>query len=262
MPVHNADIASVVDEIADLLDISGDNPFRIRAYRNASRTVLDLGRELQQMVEEGEDLTALPGIGDDLAKKIADIVRTGTTPALDKLRKEVPAGIVELLRLPGLGPKRVKMLWKALKIESVHELEAAARDGRVRQLDGFGEKTSMAVEYWRNPRIFARSSAGARWTEATFGLEWSEALSAGYIVRGDRDNMLKSVSAQFTASGHKSGTGVMDRYRFDVFWRAPIYKDWLFYVINPEVTWADEYDWRSTRALILAIDMYFSVDSD
>jgi len=145
MPIHNADIASVFDEIADLLDISGDNPFRIRAYRNASRTVLDLGRELQQMVEQGEDLTALPGIGDDLAEKIVDIVRTGTTPALDKLRKEVPAGIVELLRLPGLGPKRVKTLWKALKIESVHELEAAARDGRVRQLDGFGEKTEQQI---------------------------------------------------------------------------------------------------------------------
>ena len=83
MPIHNADIASVFGEIADLLDISGDNPFRIRAYRNAARTVLDLSRELQQMVEQGEDVTALPGIGKDLAKKIEDIVRTGTTPTLD-----------------------------------------------------------------------------------------------------------------------------------------------------------------------------------
>ena len=145
MPIHNADIASVFGEIADLLDISGDNPFRIRAYRNAARTVLDLSRELQQMVEQGEDVTALPGIGKDLAKKIEDIVRTGTTPTLDKLRKEVPAGIVELLRLPSLGPKRVKILWKALKIESVHELEVAAREGRVRELEGFGEKTEQQI---------------------------------------------------------------------------------------------------------------------
>ena len=145
MPIHNADIASVFGEIADLLDISGDNPFRIRAYRNASRTVMELGRELQQMVEQGEDVTALPGIGDDLAKKIADIVRTGSTPTLDKLRKEVPAGIVELLRLPGLGPKRVKLLWKALKIESVQDLEVAAREGRVRELEGFGGKMEQQI---------------------------------------------------------------------------------------------------------------------
>lgn len=110
MPVHNADIAAIFEEIADLLEIEGDNPFRIRAYRNAARTLRDLGREVTSLLETGEDLTELPGIGTDLAAKIQDIVATGTTSLLGKLRKRVPPALTELLHLPGLGPKRVKAL--------------------------------------------------------------------------------------------------------------------------------------------------------
>jgi DNA polymerase (family 10) len=104
MPVHNADIAAIFDEIADLLEIEGDNPFRLRAYRNAARTLRDLGREVSSMLEQGEDLTALPGIGADLAAKIQEIVETGTTPLRGKLRKKIPPALTELLHLPGLGP--------------------------------------------------------------------------------------------------------------------------------------------------------------
>jgi len=145
MPVHNADIASMFNEIADLLDILGENPFRIRAYRNAARTCQELGRELRDMVEKQEDLKTLSGIGDDLAAKIKEMVETGTCRTLEKLRKELPAAITDLLRIPGLGPKRVKTLWKELKIESLDQLKEAARQGKVRTLTGFGEKIEQQI---------------------------------------------------------------------------------------------------------------------
>ena len=93
MPVHNEDIALVFDEIGDLLEIQEANPFRVRAYRNAARTVRALGRSLAEMVEQGEDLTRLPGIGKDLAAKIEEIVRTGHASLLDRLHKELPASL-------------------------------------------------------------------------------------------------------------------------------------------------------------------------
>lgn len=145
MPVHNEDIAAIFDEMGDLLEIEDANPFRVRAYRNAARTVRSLGRELADMVAAGEDLTRLPGIGKDLAAKIEEIVRTGHAKALDKLHKQVPAGLEDLLRLPGLGPKRVKALYKQLHIKSLRQLAAAARRGRLRDLPGFGEKTEQKI---------------------------------------------------------------------------------------------------------------------
>jgi DNA polymerase (family 10) len=145
MPVHNADIAAIFDEIADLLEIEGDNPFRLRAYRNAARTLRDLGREVSSMLEQGEDLTALPGIGADLAAKIQEIVETGTTPLRGKLRKKIPPALTELLHLPGLGPKRVKTLYHELDIHTVEQLHRAALDGRIRTLPGFGEKTEQQI---------------------------------------------------------------------------------------------------------------------
>ncbi|MBN1268279.1 MAG: DNA polymerase/3'-5' exonuclease PolX [Kiritimatiellae bacterium] len=145
MPVHNADIVAMFEEIADLLDIKGENPFRIRAYRNAARTIQDLGRDLRDMVAQGKDLTELQGIGDDLARKIREVVETGRMQALEKLRREMPPGITDFLRIPGLGPKRVKTLHKVLKIGSLAQLEEAARAGKVRVLDGFGEKTEKNI---------------------------------------------------------------------------------------------------------------------
>lgn len=163
MPVHNADIAAMFDEIADLLDIQGDNPFRIRAYRNAARTVLDLGRELRDMVAAGDDLTKLQGIGKDLADKIREIVETRTAQTLEKLREQLPPGITDLLQIPGLGPKRVKTLYKDLKIESLAQLEKAAKEGRVRQLAGFGEKTEHQIL----GAIQAKAETGKRFLRAS-----------------------------------------------------------------------------------------------
>ncbi len=145
MPVHNEDVAAIFDEMADLLEIEGDNPYRVRAYRNAARTVRHLGRELADMVERGEDLTRLPGIGKELAAKIREIVATGHARALDKLHRSVPASLEALLKIPGLGPKRVRALYHDLHIKSLRQLEDAVRRGRLRQLPGFGPKTERRI---------------------------------------------------------------------------------------------------------------------
>lgn len=145
MPVHNADVAAVFEEIADLLEIEGSNPFRIRAYRNAARTLRDLPREVGVMLDEGEDLTELPGIGEDLAAKIEDVVETGTTVVLEEHRKKVPKTLTELLRIPGIGPKRVKALYHDLGIRTLDQLRKAAQDGLVKSLHGFGDKTERYI---------------------------------------------------------------------------------------------------------------------
>jgi DNA polymerase (family 10) len=145
MPLHNEDVAAVFEEIADLLEIEGDNPFRIRAYRNGARALRELGRDVRTLVEEGEDLTRLAGIGKNLAAKIHEIIDTGHCSTLDKLRKQLPADLAHLLKLPGLGPKRVHALYHELDIHTDEQLERAARDGLIRQLPGFGEKTEARI---------------------------------------------------------------------------------------------------------------------
>ncbi|MGA9163691.1 MAG: helix-hairpin-helix domain-containing protein, partial [Thiobacillus sp.] len=145
MPTHNADIAATFEEIADRLEIQGANPFRIRAYRNAARMLGELPQEARALLENGEDLTRLPGIGDDLAAKIQEIVTTGHCSLLDRLRRELPPAVTELLQIPGLGPKRVKALYHDLEVQTVEQLYRAARDGRIRALPGFGEKTELNI---------------------------------------------------------------------------------------------------------------------
>ncbi len=138
MPVHNPDIAQSLESIADLLELEGANPFRIRAYRNAARVVQGLGTEISALLKRGKDLSELPGIGKDLADKISDLASTGHLPLLDRLRKSTPAIAVELLKLPGLGPKRVKAIVHDLDVHNLEQLHRAILDGRLRELRGFG----------------------------------------------------------------------------------------------------------------------------
>jgi len=173
MPVHNADVAAVFEEIADLLEIEGSNPFRIRAYRSAARTLRDLPREVAAMLDEGEDLTELPGIGEDLAAKIKEIVETGTAAALEEHRNKVPKTLTELLRIPGIGPKRVKALYRDLGIRTLAQLQKAAQDGRVRSLQGFGEKTERYIL----DQLKARTGEETRFNLAV-AMQYAEALIA------------------------------------------------------------------------------------
>ena len=163
MSVQNNDIAEIFISIADYLEIEDENPFRIRAYRNAAHSVSSLGAELRDMVADGEDLTQLPGIGKDLAAKIHEILETGTAQALIKLQKRIPPSVIELLKLPNLGPKRVRILYKKLNIKTLSQLSSAARKGRISALDGFGPKTEKAIL----EAIDARAQKEKRFKRAT-----------------------------------------------------------------------------------------------
>ena len=145
MPVHNADIARVFEEIADCLELEDANPFRVRAYRNAARVVADLRFDIAAHLAQGEELPKLPGIGDDLAGKIHEISASGSCALAERLRKRLPAGVTELLRIPGLGPKRVRTLYRELGVHTPMQLQRAARDGRLRSLAGFGDKTEQRL---------------------------------------------------------------------------------------------------------------------
>jgi DNA polymerase (family 10) len=145
MPIHNADIAAIFEEIADRLEIQGENPFRVRAYRNAARTLMEFPEEMRDILARGSELPKLPGIGTDLAAKIREIVTTGRSGFLERLRREMPPTVTELLKIPGLGPKRVKTLYHDLDIATVEQLYRAARDGRIRALPGFGAKTEQKI---------------------------------------------------------------------------------------------------------------------
>lgn len=143
--MQNADIARILNRLADLLEIEGANAFRVRAYRSAAQTVEGLPQQVSDMLAQGADLSALSGIGKDLAAKIATLVDTGTLPALSEAEQRTPRGLLELLRVGQLGPKRVKTLHDKLGIDSLEALRKAAREGKISALSGFGKKTEEKI---------------------------------------------------------------------------------------------------------------------
>ncbi len=178
MPVHNADIARVFDEIADLLELDEANPFRVRAYRNAARVVGELRFEIAARITGGKELPKLAGIGEDLGAKIREIAVTGTCALREKLGRKMPAGVTELLRIPGLGPKRVRVLYHELDVHSLPQLQRAALDGRLRALAGFGEKTERKIL----DAVEAQLGTAKRWKLALAG-EYARSL-ADYLRKG------------------------------------------------------------------------------
>ncbi|MFQ5529312.1 MAG: DNA polymerase/3'-5' exonuclease PolX [Gemmatimonadota bacterium] len=144
--MENIEIAAVLREMADLLEIKGGvNPFRIRAYRNAVYTVEEHATPLRGLVEEGADLTELPSVGNEMASHIAELVTTGRLSRLEELADEIPRSLVALTRLPGVGPKKARKLWDALDVTTIDDLEVAAEEGKVAELEGFGEKTQNKI---------------------------------------------------------------------------------------------------------------------
>ena len=137
-------VARALREIGALLELEGENPFKVRAYENGARAVEELRDDLGALVEQ-DRLRELPGVGEALARKISDLHRTGTTEALARLHERHPPGTLELLALPDLGPRKVAALQAALGIASVADLEAACAAGRVSAVKGFGEKTEHRI---------------------------------------------------------------------------------------------------------------------
>lgn len=142
--MENQRIARIFEEIADLLEIKGENPFRIRAYRKAALSIDLLAEDVVNLIEERR-LEKVPGIGKDLAQKIEEIVRTGTIEQVENLRKEIPPSIIEFLSIPGLGPKTAKIIYDNLKIKSIDELDRMAKEHKLQKLPGIREKTEENI---------------------------------------------------------------------------------------------------------------------
>jgi DNA polymerase (family 10) len=145
MPIQNAEIAAMFDQTAELLEIEGANPFRVRAYRRAARTIENLPQSVASLIAAGEDLSELPGIGKDLAGKIAGIVASGRFDVLQSLKRKLPGDLAAMAALPGLGPKRIKLLYDRLHVRTLEDLRRAARAGRLSELRGFGSKPEQKI---------------------------------------------------------------------------------------------------------------------
>ena len=212
----NAQIASLFEQVADLLEFDGANPFRVRAYRNGSRTVKQLPESVASMLESGKQLTDVSGLGKDLAQKCKEIVETGRLAMLDELHSKIPDSVLALLRIPGLGPKKAAVLFKELKISSLEQLEKACRDDIVSGLKGFGAKTQerilqgLAIAEAANQRIYWSAAddivtdltAHLRQCEAVEKLELAGSYRRGKETVGDLDVLVVS---------HDSNQ-VMDRF--------------------------------------------------
>lgn len=144
--MDNASVARVFQEIADILEIQGENAFRIRSYRTAADSLANLGPSVAEMVQRGESLRSIPGVGEGMAAKIKELVETGSCAYLRELLEVVPESLLELLRIPGLGPKGVALVWQKLGVTSAADLEAAIEDGRLRTLPGMKEKKEAKIK--------------------------------------------------------------------------------------------------------------------
>ena len=144
--MQNSDVVRLFDELADLLEIQGANPFRLRAYRNASRTIEGLTESLADIIADSDrSLQDFSGIGKNVAEKIVTIIETGALPQLEELREQIPQGVLQMLRIPGLGPKKVAVLFNEMSIANLDELKQAAENNAIATLKGFGKKTEQTI---------------------------------------------------------------------------------------------------------------------
>lgn len=141
MPAHNSEISRIFQNMADLLEIKGDNPFRIRAYRRASESIANFSVSVEDMVNDDRELTDIDGIGDDLAAKIQEFIDNGEVQAYEELKEEIPIQLLDMLRLPGIGPKKIQKIYEELGIDNLDDLKTAAENKEIQKLDGFGNKT-------------------------------------------------------------------------------------------------------------------------
>lgn len=142
--MNNKEIAQILEEIAEMMELKGDNPFKIRAYYNGARIVEGLSQDIAQIAKEGT-LRDIKGIGEGLASTIMELVKTNRCAAHRELKKSLPKGILEILNVPGLGPKRAKLLYDKLGIKSIAELKEACQKGRLSTLERFGEKSQANI---------------------------------------------------------------------------------------------------------------------
>ncbi|MGH8370499.1 MAG: helix-hairpin-helix domain-containing protein, partial [Gammaproteobacteria bacterium] len=177
------------------------NPFRVRAYRNAARVVSGYSRSMAELVDEGRDLDELPGIGKDLAAKIATIVHTGRLPQLEHVEARTPRSLSQLMQLPGLGPQRVKLLYRELNIRSAEDLARAVRSGKLASLPGFGAKTIARIA----AAIVQTPSASQRWR-----LDVAEQIAQGLVRYLRRIPGVKTVEVAGSFRRRRETVGDLD----------------------------------------------------
>jgi DNA polymerase (family 10) len=202
MSVDNDTIADAFDEMADLLEFRGENPFRIRAYRNGAKAIRELDESVAAILaDESRDLAAIPGIGKTLVEKTQTLVSSGHLPQLEKLRKEVPEVVIQMARIPGLGAKKAARLQQELNLHSLGDLRKACQEDQVGKLKGFGAKTQQAILdglqiaeaaaeriYWAEADELARSvECHMRDCQAIDQMEWAGSYRRGRETVGDLD---------------------------------------------------------------------------
>lgn len=177
--MKNEQIAALFGQLADLLEIQEANPFRVRAYRNGARKIQSTAESMSALIEDGGDLTQFEGIGKDLARQIEEIVATGQHEQLVELKQQIPPGVVDMLRIPGVGPKKVAVFFNQLNLETMEDLKLAATEGRLSAMKGFGKKTEesilknidRAVEAGKRVSIAIATEAASSIVEALLTLE-------------------------------------------------------------------------------------------
>ena len=142
--MRNLELADIFDRVADMLEIKGENPFKVRAYRKVVLTLESLPEDIERIYEKGR-LRNIPGVGEGIAKKIEELLKTGKLEYYEELKKNLPEGLVEMLSVPDVGPKTAQLLHKRLGIESIDQMEKAAKKGKIRDLEGMGEKTEENI---------------------------------------------------------------------------------------------------------------------
>ncbi len=145
MPVHNKDIADILFEVADFLDLKGENEFRIRSYRDAARTISEGSESIVKKARNEEDISSLPGIGKSMAEKIREIAKTGTLKQLEKIKEDIPPSLIDIMKLEQLGSERTRILHEKLNIETIEDLREAAEEEKVEKIKGFGKKIQKNI---------------------------------------------------------------------------------------------------------------------
>jgi DNA polymerase (family 10) len=156
--MDNASLARVLQDIAEALEIKGESFFRIRSYRLSAESVGSHGDDVAEMIRRGDDLGAIPGVGGGIAAKLRELVETGRCAYHDELLTEIPRSLLDLLKVPGLGPKGVSLVFRELGVRSAEDLEAAIADGRFRTLPGMKEKKEARIRQGLEARRAARRS--------------------------------------------------------------------------------------------------------
>ena len=156
--MDNASLARVLQDIAEALEIKGESFFRIRSYRLSAESVGSHGDDVAEMIRRGDDLGAIPGVGGGIAARLRELVETGRCAYHDELLTEIPRSLLDLLKVPGLGPKGVSLVFRELGVRSAEDLEAAIADGRFRTLPGMKEKKEARIRQGLKARRAARRS--------------------------------------------------------------------------------------------------------